>query len=351
MRRRTHGVALLAALLAPLSRAPVSAAAPHGLIYVPVNPCVLVRTAGSPPGRMDDGETRGFLARGPANLAAQGGSATGCGIPEDAAVLAVTLRVARAAGVGQLKVWAADEPEPGSVLLDYAAGGPSLSSSVLIELCDDQPCVADFHAKTAKQGAHLRVDVLGYFLAGPEAAQGPPGPPGTPGPPGPPGAQGLQGPEGPAGSSCTVMQGGSTSVTISCTDGTSASLSVGPRQFYLTPSAAFQGDQALTACAPGYHTASLWEIHDPSTLRYNTTLGYIDPSADPGLGPPVDTQGWIRGLAAGENCQGWTSASGGEFGSSGFLVGFWSLPINRTQPWNGGGVPCDTMNRVWCVQD
>ncbi len=265
MSRRALCVAVLLAIWASVSRAPASAAVPHGLVYVPVDPCVLVRTAGSPQGKMGANETRALLARGAVSLAAQGGSASGCGVPEEAAVLAVTLRVANAAGVGQLKVWPADEPEPGSVLLDYGAGGPSLNSSVLIELCDAEPCVSDFHAKTATSGAHLRIDALGYFIAGPEAAQG------------------AQGPEGPAGSSCSVTQGGSTSVTISCTDGTSAFLSFGARQFYLTRNR-FQGDEALTACAPGYHMASLWEIHDVTYLRYNTALGSTQ--ADSGLGPP-----------------------------------------------------------------
>ena len=37
----------------------------------------------------------------------------------------------------------------------------------------------------------------------------------------------------------------------------------GPRKFYLTKTE-HNGAQALSACAPGYHMASLWEIHDPT---------------------------------------------------------------------------------------
>jgi hypothetical protein len=86
----------------------------------------------------------------------------------------------------------------------------------------------------------------------------------------------------------------------------------GPRMFYLTQTAV-PGDQALTACAVGYHMASLWEIHEPSNLRYNTRLGVTQD--DSGFGPPTGMEGWMRtgsvnnvqnqpGLA---NCNSWTS--------------------------------------------
>ena len=42
----------------------------------------------------------------------------------------------------------------------------------------------------------------------------------------------------------------------------------GPRKFYLTQTT-HNGAQALSACAPGYHMASLWEINEPRT--YDTT--------------------------------------------------------------------------------
>ena len=61
----------------------------------------------------------------------------------------------------------------------------------------------------------------------------------------------------------------------------------GPRQFCLTKTG-FNGSQALTACAAGYHMASLWEIFDTTVLRYNTALGLTKP--DSGSGPPVGDQ-------------------------------------------------------------
>jgi hypothetical protein len=138
-----------------------------------------------------------------------------------------------------------------------------------------------------------------------------------------------------------------------------------PRQFYATK-ALHTANEAPTACAPGYHFASLWEIVDPSSLRYNTTFGRTSP--DSGHGPPVaipffavslSIRGWVRtgfvadtSSVAGEaNCDAWTSASDLY---SGTVV---SLPPN----WTGGGPDigvwsadtsaCDTPRWVWCVQD
>ena len=55
------------------------------------------------------------------------------------------------------------------------------------------------------------------------------------------------------------------------------------KSFYLTR-VTHNASQALSACAEGYHMASLWEIHDPSNLRYDTELGFT--TDDSGFGPP-----------------------------------------------------------------
>ena len=85
------------------------------------------------------------------------------------------------------------------------------------------------------------------------------------------------------------------------------------RSFYLTQTS-HTGSQALTACAEDYHMASLWEILDPSNLRYNTELGHK--KADSGSGPPV-AYGFARtgrealggGPIGAINCHAWTSDS------------------------------------------
>jgi hypothetical protein len=135
-----------------------------------------------------------------------------------------------------------------------------------------------------------------------------------------------------------------------------------PRNFYITKTL-HTGSQALSVCASGYHMASLWEIFDPSNLRYDTDLGLT--RADSGSGPPSlpQTGGWIRtgyfaddGLPipfAGEaNCQAWTSADSQHLGTSVLLVTRWaSLPFSAINPWAARPFPCNTARRVWCVED
>jgi hypothetical protein len=65
----------------------------------------------------------------------------------------------------------------------------------------------------------------------------------------------------------------------------------GLRKYYLTQTT-HTGGQSLSACAEGYHMASLWEILDPSNLSYDTSLGFT--LADSGSGPPASSLGWIR---------------------------------------------------------
>jgi hypothetical protein len=128
------------------------------------------------------------------------------------------------------------------------------------------------------------------------------------------------------------------------------------RQFYVTKNN-IPADQALTACAPGYHMASLWEIYDPSNLKYNTTLG--DTSDDSGLGPPVASAvGWVRtgwsadtGTTAGKaNCNAWTSASNSDWGTYIYLEDDWNS-ISEIDPWYATKGLCSNTLRVWCVED
>ena len=138
-----------------------------------------------------------------------------------------------------------------------------------------------------------------------------------------------------------------------------------PRKFYLTKTT-HAGDTALSACAMGYHMASLWEIRDPTTLRYNTDPSLSVNKGDSGSGPPAFAQGWIRtgniskigGVVAGEaNCNAWTSASSLEGGTRVFLPTDWLPPTQGNSvpsvvdPWRGGVDSCNFAQPVWCVQD
>jgi len=123
------------------------------------------------------------------------------------------------------------------------------------------------------------------------------------------------------------------------------------RQYYLTETGA-DGASATSSCAAGYHMASMWEIVEPSTLKYNTDLGQtLD---DSGQGPPV-SPGWVRtgnymsyGALPGEgNCDVWTVNDSGAMGTVAWLS--WGNQLVHV--WNASGRECNLTLPVWCVED
>jgi hypothetical protein len=134
------------------------------------------------------------------------------------------------------------------------------------------------------------------------------------------------------------------------------------RGYYLT-TGTFDGSHALAACTTGYHMGSIWEIHETSTLRYDTALGLT--AGDSGSGPPTTNLGWIRtgysanngntdsGNFAGiDNCNAWTSNLSTDFGtvSAPFILWNSSL-VEVVSPWHALANTCNISAPVWCVQD
>ena len=145
---------------------------------------------------------------------------------------------------------------------------------------------------------------------------------------------------------------------------TTAAAAGGRQSYYLT-TLSFTGGNALGACATGYHMASLFEILDPSNLRYATEETDAATQSDSGAGPPADLFGWVRtgektpltGEAdLGEaNCLVWTSSSSAENGTRMELEDKWAnFPTIEIAPWDVEVEPCDDPfadTGVWCVED
>lgn len=142
--------------------------------------------------------------------------------------------------------------------------------------------------------------------------------------------------------------------------------STGMRQYYLTTDT-HEGDEpdgtdgnGAGVCADGYHFASMWEILDPSNLKYNTVLGYNQD--DSGKGPPSHVQGWVRtgnvssaaDTVGTGNCNNWTSndPNDGSQGPQAELDSSWDTAWSFpgwvvAHDMSGCGHPI----RVWCVED
>ena len=138
--------------------------------------------------------------------------------------------------------------------------------------------------------------------------------------------------------------------------------STGLRGYYLTQSTYNGADADGTdgngagVCAGGYHFASLWEILDPSNLRYDTDLGRTQD--DSGQGPPTLSYGWVRtgyssstSSTAGQgNCNAWTSSSGEHSGTTAYLPRDWTAEQD-IYVWEVYAPRCNVNRYVWCVAD
>jgi hypothetical protein len=121
---RRFAASLLVSLAAATAAAPAGAAE---LAYHALPPCRIADTVGNP---IAGGTTRGFAVFGPAtSYAAQGGSTTGCGIPDLGGVTAVMFNfVARnPLGAGNLRAYAGDGALPTASTLNFQKLTPNLN--------------------------------------------------------------------------------------------------------------------------------------------------------------------------------------------------------------------------------
>jgi len=126
------------------------------------------------------------------------------------------------------------------------------------------------------------------------------------------------------------------------------------RSFYLTVDR-YQGNSTKTACAVGYHFASISELAGWKSMVYNTVLGLTVDDREGTMGG----EGWARVVVLNDwdNCYDWTSNLHDENGLA--VVGETAgLSMYRlatdpsSSPWNFSGHQyCDETLRVWCVSD
>ncbi|MGA9529544.1 MAG: hypothetical protein WBS24_15620 [Terriglobales bacterium] len=154
----------------------------------------------------------------------------------------------------------------------------------------------------------------------------------------------------------------------SFSSGGAPAASTAPARHYYLTKANFNGNQALKACASGYHFASFAELLDTGVLTYNSSLGRSNP--DDGQGPPSIAWGWARtGYISSStntefptnNCNLWTSEATADAGTAGAFVppynqGLINETVSGFEPSTVfGEFACDNSQGdnigVWCVQN
>ena len=132
--------------------------------------------------------------------------------------------------------------------------------------------------------------------------------------------------------------------------------STGMRQYYLTKLTYSTAEAGAGVCADGYHFASMWEILDPSNLRYNTSLGLTED--DSGQGPPSNIWGFVRtgnvsssdSTVGTGNCDNWTRVDDTKTAPQAQLDSSWDT-AGDFQGWVVENTWCDYNRWVWCVED
>jgi hypothetical protein len=144
---------------------------------------------------------------------------------------------------------------------------------------------------------------------------------------------------------------------------TVSNLPTDPRKKYYLTKGTVPGNGPRTACDPSFHMASLWEIINTAALKYDTARGQVvgDSGAGPVAGGPLGPFAWVRTGAPAEtineagtgNCNGWTSASASDHGTTINLQGIWdfSVFVSQIAPWVSDTPTCDQQNPVWCMED
>ena len=151
-----------------LAAVPALSQAQTQLVYTALNPCRIVDTRQSAAGALVPGVVRTFNVVGStADFPAQGGTAGGCGIPGFAGPAPQTNGVVfnfvavNPAGAGNLRAWASDQTVPNASMLNYTSG-LDIANGIIVPVRQDVEG-NDLSVRADVSGAHLAVDLVGYF--------------------------------------------------------------------------------------------------------------------------------------------------------------------------------------------
>ena len=133
------------------------------LVYTPVTPCRIIDTRNAG-GAIAGGTTRSFLVTG-TDYSAQGGKATGCGVPYGpTTAVMVNFVAAKPAGGGNVRVTPFGKPIPLAAILNFTTG-VTLGNGLAVATCDPSSatCTSDITIQVDQNATDLVADVQGYY--------------------------------------------------------------------------------------------------------------------------------------------------------------------------------------------
>ena len=135
------------------------------LVYTPVVPCRIVDTRSGAGGIFFAGNQRNWLAFSAGGFAAQGGSATNCGISVRPAAVMMNVTLAGTVGGPEFfTAWPFNQARPNASAVNWTGAGQQPANAEIVPLCVGGGCTFDFSAYASGQ-THVIIDVLGYFKA------------------------------------------------------------------------------------------------------------------------------------------------------------------------------------------
>ena len=135
------------------------------LVFTKVTPCRIVdtRVVSAP---VANGGTANYWVAGTTGFAAQGGAASGCGVPVGATGVALNVTVTATAGGGWLRAWPYGAAPATASIINYDASTSALANGLMLPICDPATasCTYDLTVRADSSGTHVILDVMGYFM-------------------------------------------------------------------------------------------------------------------------------------------------------------------------------------------
>ena len=133
------------------------------LVYTPVVPCRIVDTRLTGSGAFQPSTQRDWVAFSPGGFAAQGGSATNCGIPVRPVAVMFNPTLANTVGGPEfVTFWPSGQTRPLAASVNWWGPGAQPANAQIVPLCTGGGCTADFSAFSSGQ-TQVIIDIVGYF--------------------------------------------------------------------------------------------------------------------------------------------------------------------------------------------